>query len=75
MITTPGAQADQLTMERDRLLFADEVANMLRRSPGALRYMVHAGTAPRSAKIAGRRMWRESDVNAWLDAQFAEADA
>ncbi|RLZ02894.1 helix-turn-helix domain-containing protein [Kocuria tytonicola] len=62
-------------MERDRLLFADEVANMLRRSPGALRYMVHAGTAPRSAKIAGRRMWRESDVNAWLDAQFAEADA
>jgi len=57
----------------DRLLYLDEVAAMLRRTPGALRYMVHAGTAPKSAKISGRRMWRESDVLAWLDAQFEEA--
>lgn len=59
----------------DKLLFADEVAEILRRSPSALRYMVHAGTAPPSAKIAGRRMWRESEVHAWLEAQFAKADA
>ncbi|KHE74837.1 hypothetical protein AS25_03180 [Kocuria marina] len=59
----------------DRLLFLEEVADILRRSPGALRYMVHAGTAPPSAKIAGRRMWRESEVYAWLEAQFADTNA
>lgn len=57
----------------DKLLYLEEVAEILRRSPGALRYMVHAGTAPPSAKIAGRRMWRESEVHKWLEDQFAAA--
>ena len=70
----PTANNAERALTVDRMLFADEVATILRRSTGALRYMVHAGTAPRSAKIAGRRMWRESDVYAWLDARFAEAD-
>lgn len=58
----------------EKLLYVDEVAEMLRKTPNALRYMVHAGTAPRSAKIGGRRMFRESDVLAWIDAQFAAAE-
>jgi len=56
-----------------QLLTLDEVASLLRKSPGQLRYMVHCGTAPRSAKIGGRRMWRESDVFAWVESQFAQA--
>lgn len=55
----------------DRLLYIEDVAEMIRRTPSAVRYMVHTGTAPRSAKIGGRRMFRESEVLAWIDAQFA----
>ncbi|MFL2000003.1 hypothetical protein [Microbacterium sp. A1-JK] len=35
--------------------------------------MLHQGTAPRSAKIAGRRMFRESDVDDFIEAAFAKA--
>ena len=56
----------------DRLLYIEEVAEMLRKSPASLRFMIHAGTAPKSAKLGGRRMFRESDVLAWIDAQFEE---
>ena len=55
-----------------RLLSIEEVAEMLRKSPASLRFMIHAGTAPKSAKIGGRRMFRESDVFAWIDAQFEQ---
>lgn len=54
----------------DKLLTVEEVAEMLRKTPAALRYQIHKGTAPRSARILGRRMFRESDVNAFIDAQF-----
>lgn len=57
----------------DKLLTLEEVAEVLRRTPSALRYQIHRGTAPRSAKIGGRRMFRESDVNAWIDHQFDAA--
>jgi predicted DNA-binding transcriptional regulator AlpA len=48
-----------------------EVADQLRKSPDQLRWMIHNGTAPRSAKIGGRRMFRQSDVDAFIDAAFA----
>lgn len=63
-----------MTPKTERLLYVDEVAEILRKSPASLRYMVHKNEdVPRSAKIGGRRMWRESDVIAWLDAKFEEA--
>lgn len=62
------------TARGDRLLYTEEVATLLRRSPAAVRYMVHANVGPPSAKIAGRRMWRESEVLAWIDKQFADAE-
>lgn len=55
----------------DKLLTVEEVAEMLRKTPSALRYQIHKGTAPRSAKIGGRRMFREADVIAYIDAAFA----
>lgn len=55
------------------LLTLEETASLLRRSPAALRYMVHKGTAPRSALIAGRRMFSEQAVTDYLAAAFAEA--
>ena len=57
----------------DKIMFAPEVADRLGRSTAQLAWMVHQGTAPRSAKIAGRRCWRESDVEAFIEAAFAEA--
>lgn len=55
----------------ERLLLVEEVAAMIERTPSALRYMIHAGKAPPSAKIGGRRMFKLSEVQAWIDAQFA----
>lgn len=57
----------------DRILSLDEVADRPRRSPAQLRRMVHAGTAPRSAMIAGRRCWRESDVEQFISDAFSQA--
>lgn len=51
----------------------DEVAAYLRKTPSQMRWLRYAGTGPKSAKIGGRVMYRQRDVDAWLDAQF-EAD-
>lgn len=56
-----------------KLLTIDEVAEMLRRTPAALRYMRHAGTGPKSAKVGGRVMYRENDVQAYIESAFADA--
>jgi len=50
-----------------------ETAEVLRKTPSQLRWMIHNGTAPKSALIGGRRMFRAADVEAYVDAQFAEA--
>ncbi len=57
----------------DRLLFIRDVADRLGRSEAQLRWMLHQGTAPRSAIIGGRRVFRESDVEAYIDAAFEAA--
>lgn len=73
-INAPAAQAAQ-THQADRLIFVEDFAQMIGRTPSAVRYMIHAGTAPRFAKIGGRRMARLSEVNAWIDAQFEAEEA
>ncbi|WP_430751235.1 hypothetical protein [Paenarthrobacter ureafaciens] len=35
--------------------------------------MIHQGTAPKSARIGGRRMFRESDVRDFINAAFESA--
>ncbi|MEO5314205.1 helix-turn-helix domain-containing protein [Pseudarthrobacter sp. CC12] len=56
------------------LLTLAETAERLRKSEAQLRWMIHAGTAPKSAKIGGRRMFRASDVEDYINAAF-EAQA
>ncbi|RAX45007.1 DNA-binding protein [Arthrobacter sp. AQ5-06] len=56
------------------LMTLEEAALFLKKSPAQMRWMRHAGTGPRSAKVGGRVMFRKSDVLAWIDAQF-EAEA
>lgn len=57
----------------DKLLFIREVADRLGRTESQIRWMIHSGTAPKHAKIAGRLCWRESDVDAFIEAAFEEA--
>ncbi|WP_157156248.1 AlpA family transcriptional regulator [Diaminobutyricimonas sp. LJ205] len=53
------------------LLTLEEVADLLRKSPAQIRWMIHNGTAPKSGKIGGRRMFRKADVDAYIEAAFA----
>jgi excisionase family DNA binding protein len=62
----------KVNMETIALLTLAEVAERLRKSEKQLRWMIHSGTAPKSALIGGRRMFRSADVDAWIDAQFAK---
>ncbi|WP_082484935.1 helix-turn-helix transcriptional regulator [Microbacterium sp. Leaf151] len=55
-----------------KLLTVDEVADRLSTTPGALRYAIHVGRAPKSGKVGGRRMFRESDVEAYIAEAFAD---
>ncbi|HEY4269965.1 MAG TPA: helix-turn-helix domain-containing protein [Galbitalea sp.] len=57
-----------LTVE---LLTLTEAAERLRKSDAQLRWMIHQGTAPRSALIGGRRMFRSADIEAFIEAAFA----
>lgn len=56
-----------------QLLTLDEVAQRLRKTPAALRWLIHDGRAPKHAKIGGRIMFKESDVDQYIEAAFAEA--
>lgn len=53
-----------------KLLTIEEVAELLRKSPAQIRWMVHNGTAPKSGKLGGRRVFREADVLEWINAAF-----
>ena len=52
-----------------------ETAEALRKTPSQLRWMIHQGSAPRSALIGGRRMFREADVSAYIEAAFSQSVA
>jgi predicted DNA-binding transcriptional regulator AlpA len=36
---------------------------------------IAAGVMPRPAHISGRSIWKEAEIDAWLEARFAERDA
>lgn len=59
----------------DALLTPAEVAARVRRPLATIRYWRATGTGPRSARISGRVIYRESDVEAWIAAQFEQAGA
>lgn len=54
------------------LLTLPEVAQLLRKSEKQLRWMLNQGTAPKSALIGGRRMFREADVHEYIEAAFSQ---
>lgn len=61
-----------MTVAVAMLLTLAEAAERLRKSESQLRWMIHSGTAPKSALIGGRRMFRESDVEEYINAAFEQ---
>jgi excisionase family DNA binding protein len=59
----------------EKLLSTEEVAELLGRSPSTVRYLDMRGEGPRSFKIGRRRAYDQADVDAWIAAQKAKADA
>ena len=57
----------------DDLLFAPEVSKFLRVPEPTLRYWAHRGEGPKSFRMGRRRVWKRSDVAAWLEAQYQAA--
>lgn len=58
----------------DTLLTVAEAAEQLRTTESGLRWKIHTGTAPKSALIGGtRRMFRQSDIDAYIEAAFQDA--
>jgi predicted DNA-binding transcriptional regulator AlpA len=57
-------------LEPVKLLTLPEVAKRLRKSEAQIRWMIQQRTAPPSAIIGGRRMFREPEVEAWIAEQF-----
>lgn len=55
------------------LLKLEETAERLRKTPAQLRWMIHQGTAPKSGLIGGRRMFRQEDVDAYIEEAFTKA--
>ena len=58
----------------DRLLTMPEVAQRLNRPIGTLRDWRKKNRGPRSYRIEGRIMYRESEVEAWVTAQTTVAE-
>jgi len=81
MVIANQLDAERMTSTRldrtivTKLLTIDEAAALLRRTPAALRYMRHVGKGPKSALVGGRVMYRADDVDAYIDAAFAETPA
>jgi predicted DNA-binding transcriptional regulator AlpA len=55
-----------------KLLTTTEVAQLLRRPIGTLRYWRHIGEGPRSVKIGKAVMYDADEVDAWVDRHFAD---
>ena len=71
MSTITNSSTTLATPPVSDLLTIPEVATWLRKSEAQLRWMRHNKSGPKSALIGGRIMYRRSDVEDWLDAQFA----
>lgn len=53
-----------------RLMTKAEFGQLVHKTAKQVDWMLYTGNAPKSALIGGRRMFRESDVVAWIDEQF-----
>ncbi|WP_433725747.1 helix-turn-helix transcriptional regulator [Actinoplanes sp. CA-051413] len=71
MRATKGRALDAVV---DQLLTTAQAAALLNTPPGTLRWWRHQGTGPKAFRLGARKvMYRRSDLDAWLDGQYAAA--
>lgn len=58
-----------------KLLTLRDAAARLGVPEATLRYWIHRGTGPKSARIGRRRMFREQDLAEFVDHAFTSGDA
>ena len=61
-----------LAAAEPELLTIEEVAELTRRTPASIRWLIHTNQI-KSGKIAGRRLIRRSDLYEFIEAGFATA--
>lgn len=59
----------------DQLRTLEQVAEQLNTPEATLRFWRHKGTGPRSFKLGRRVMYRQADVDAWLEQQYADTQS
>lgn len=59
----------------NKILRIEEVSALTGIPIPTLRFWRHQGTGPRSAKFGGRIVYREHEVQAWIEEQFDAAPA
>jgi predicted DNA-binding transcriptional regulator AlpA len=57
----------------DPLLTAAEVAERVRGQEATVRFWRATGTGPKGGNVGGRVLYKQSDVEAWIESQFAKA--
>lgn len=57
----------------ERLLNITETSMRTTVPVGTLRYYRHKGIGPRSFRLGGRVVYKESDVEAWIEEQYSAA--
>jgi hypothetical protein len=68
--------ADQVAHQEehmDALLTPEEVAERLRRPVATVRFWRSRGIGPKGARVGGRVLYRESDIERWIEEQFGDA--
>ena len=59
-------------MPQDHLLTIEEAAKSLRTSVSTLRYWQQIAKGPKSFKLGVRRLYKQSDLDAWVESQYQE---
>jgi excisionase family DNA binding protein len=67
-------QQPNLKLEKPfQLLTIEEAAELLRTPVSTLRYWRHMNKGPKAARIGGRIMYRQDDLESWIEQQFNQA--
>lgn len=62
-------------LKQDQLRTIEEFAEQMRTTPSTIRYKLQADpTFPRGFKLSVRRLWKQSQIDAWIEGQI-EAQA
>jgi excisionase family DNA binding protein len=64
-----------MSHDNPQLLTIDEAADLLRAPVATLRWWRHNGTGPHSFKLGRHVMYRQGDIDEWLERQVAGSQA